>query len=314
MKLVCSLFMFGLLSSCKAVRQSSEEVLSEEEAAAVILKIKDEDTYLKKTMESASKLDSGNERCKLQANTSYKLKEAPKPADNHSFVSLASQIPGCEITSGYVFSDHINIPAANLGSFCNYSWEEKPGTTDYTTRDEYSKTVYPGADRSQSATLIGSSAHKSRTMCQKAAVLKVCFQKAVVSSNQSAAVKFRTWAKAHNVNPVIALMAKAQQETKLGSIGDTCIGRTCNGIGMGQIITAVDENGRLISDNDPRWKGITHNILTNLTFSVRVIAAKTSRANSLWDLAYYYNGSPAHQNQYADNVTRYYSELQRCGL
>lgn len=314
MKLVWSIFIFGLLWSCKAVRQNADEVLSEEEAAAVSLKIKGEDTYLKKTMDSASKLDIGNERCKLLANTTYKLKASPKPSENHTFVTLANKIDGCELTSGYVFSEHINIPQGSAGSYCAYSWEEKPGTTDYTTRDEYSNTVYSGADRPQSATLIGSSAHKSRTMCQKAAVLKGCFQKAVLSSNQSAAVRFRNWAKSHNINPMLALMAKAQQETQLGSIGDNCIGRTCNGIGMGQIITAVDENGRIISDHDPRWKGITHNILTNLTFSVRVISAKTSRANSLWDLAYYYNGSPAHQNQYADKVTRYYRELQRCGL
>jgi hypothetical protein len=132
--------------------------------------------------------------------------------------------------------------------------------------------------------------------------------------NESASAKtFKKWASNHGVHPALALMAKTEQETKMGSIPDSCHGKTCNGIGIGQIITAIDDRGRMLSSSDKRWEGITFNILTNLNYSVRVLADKSGYSRSLWDLAYRYNGS-RYARMYADKVVGFYSQLKQCGI
>lgn len=203
--------------------------------------------------------------------------------------------------------------SSNSPVVCEYSWEEKPGTTDYTTYDSYARRNYSGADRSQGQTLIGSKSQAVRSLCERARFLKKCFDRAVMNNESSSAKSFKNWAAKHGVHPALALMAKTEQETKMGSLPDTCHGFTCNGIGIGQIITAIDENGRVLGSQDRRWEGITFNILTNLNYSVRVLADKSSRASSLWDLAYRYNGS-GYARMYADKVVGYYSNLKSCGL
>jgi hypothetical protein len=196
---------------------------------------------------------------------------------------------------------------------CKFSWKEKPGYTDYTTRDEYDNTSAKNADRPQSKTLLGNSKHKNSSLCQRAKRLKPCLTKVITNSNSRAANAFKKWASRVGVNPVTALLAKMQQETKIGKIKDTCRSGSCNGIGIGQIITAIAPNGASLSVSDRRWKGITFNILTNLQYSVRVIKAKLPRSGSLWDLAYFYNGSNA-ASSYANKVSDYYSQLKKCGL
>lgn len=196
---------------------------------------------------------------------------------------------------------------------CEYSWEERPGTTDYTAYDEYSRTLYANADRSQSQTLIGSKSQILRSLCDRARFLKSCFDKTVVQNESASAKTFKKWASNHGVHPALALMAKTEQETKMGSIPDSCHGKTCNGIGIGQIITAIDDRGRMLSSSDKRWEGITFNILTNLNYSVRVLADKSGYSRSLWDLAYRYNGS-RYARMYADKVVGFYSQLKQCGI
>ncbi|MEY3902172.1 MAG: hypothetical protein RL189_1478 [Pseudomonadota bacterium] len=203
--------------------------------------------------------------------------------------------------------------AADDPVVCQYSWEEKPGTTDYTTYDSFARRAYASPDRPQNQTLIGSKVQAVRSVCQRAEFLKTCFEKAVIQNPSASAKNFREWAGKRGIHPVLALMAKTEQETKMGSIPDSCRGGSCNGIGIGQIITAFDENGRLLSNSDHRWEGITFNVLTNLNYSVRVLSDKTSRSGSLWDLAYRYNGS-IYARMYADKVVGFYSQLKSCGL
>ncbi|NBO37025.1 hypothetical protein EBU99_00390 [bacterium] len=206
-----------------------------------------------------------------------------------------------------------SLPESEPLSLCENSWEQKPGTTDYTTYDSYNKRTYAKPDRSESQTLLGSKSQAIRPLCARARFLKKCFDKAVMENNSSAGIKFKRWAEAHGIHPALALMAKTEQETKMGSLPDSCYGRTCNGIGIGQIITAIDENGRVLSSSDSRWEGISFNILTNLQYSLRVIADKTGYSNSLWDLAFRYNGS-VYARMYAGNVVGYYANLKSCGL
>ena len=118
------------------MRTPEELPLSEEASAALTLKIKEQDTYLKKSKDSADSLDSAREKCKLDANSNYKIVAEAKSADNHYYVTLATPIPGCQLKSGYVFADHVSAPLSAGGEYCQYSWEQKPGTTDYTTYDE----------------------------------------------------------------------------------------------------------------------------------------------------------------------------------
>jgi len=300
-----------LMSSCRNFIR--EEVMSEEEAKGQpFLTVRTGvDTFFKIKIEDAKKLMTGTGKCELSSKGKYFVKDLSGPEDGYYKVILAKAIPGCKFTTGFVFADHI-IPSQSPSGYCQKSWEEAQ-IMDYTTFDAYNNRSYATAAQPESQTLMGSAEHKDRTMCQRAKVLKHCFEK-TVGANTSAAVNFRNWATARRINPVLALMAKAQQETKLGILPDRCSNGDCNGIGIGQIITAIDASGNKIDNHDPAWRGITHNILTNLSYSVRVVAAKTDISNSLWDLAYYYNGSPEHQNAYASNVVSFYGQLQKCAL
>ncbi len=299
------------LSSCNQIK--NEEPTSEEASSgnqSFFTVDSGVDTFLKIKIEVANKLMPGTGKCKLSSKGKYFVKDLSGPEDGYYKVTLANTIPGCKFATGFVFAEHVT-PSSPSG-YCQKSWEEGQ-IMDYTTFDAYSNRSYATAAYPESKTLMGSSEHKDRTMCERARVLKQCFEKAV-GSNESSAIKFRNWAKARRINPVLALMAKAQQETKLGRMHDNCSGGNCNGIGIGQIISAKDSYGNDLKNSDPAWRGITHNILTNLSYSVRVIASKTDMSNSLWDLAYYYNGSPEHQNAYASNVVSFYGQLQKCPL
>jgi len=304
---------FSVAFGCNKV--SEQEVVSTEEAvnSQSFFTVKPGiDTFLKIKVDESDDLNRGTGKCELSAKGKFFVKDISGPENNYYKVTLTKAIPGCKFSTGFVFADHI-VSSEGESGFCQKSWEEAP-IMDYTTFDAYNNRSYATSSQPESATLIGSKEHKNRTMCQRASVLKRCFEKAVNSSSEAAAKKFRNWANARRINPVLALMAKAEQETKLGILPDSCSGGSCNGIGIGQIITAIDRNGNSLSNGDPKWRGVTHNILTNLAYSVRVVAAKTDMSNSLWDLAFYYNGSPAHQNAYASNVVGFYGQLQKCGL
>jgi hypothetical protein len=255
-----------------------------------------------------------SEKCSLKNGMKLATKQAPEYTEKHYKVEIAEANFECGFKVGYVFSEHVKVSGDSSGSsFCQRSWEEARGTTDYTTIDRYTNRAYSSPDRSESKTLLGSGVQGNRSLCEKARAIKHCFVRTVLESDEASAKKFRAWAAAKNVNPMLALMAKTEQETKMGTIEDACYGGNCNGIGIGQIITAVDANGVQISDTDKRWEGITYNILTNLTYSVRVLALKTGQSRDLYDLAYYYNGSP-HASTYASNVVGFYKKLQACGL
>lgn len=203
--------------------------------------------------------------------------------------------------------------ASGNSPFCRYTWEERPGTTDYTTIDRYRSMTYSRPDRSENQTLVGSGVQQRRNLCERAKALRHCFDRAILQNDEVYAKRFRDWARTRNVDPVLALMAKTQQETGMGSVYDSCSGGSCNGIGLSQIISAYAPDGSPLRTNDTRWEGITFNILTNLHYSVRVISVKIPNASSLYDLAYAYNGSGS-AGSYASNVVSYYGQLQRCGL
>ncbi len=300
------------VSACNQLR--NEEPISEEAAKRnqpFFTVDSGVDTFLKIKIEVSNKLNPGTGKCELSSKGKYFVKDLSGPEDGYYKVTLANTIPGCKFATGFVFAEHIT-PSQPPSGYCQKSWEEAQ-IMDYTTFDAYNNKSYATSANPESKTLMGSAEHKDRTMCERARALKHCFEKAV-KADEPTAIKFRNWAKARNINPVLALMAKTQQETKLGILPDSCSNGNCNGIGIGQIITAIDQNGNKIDDSHPAWRGITHNILTNLKYSVRVVAAKTDMSNSLWDLAFYYNGSPEHQNAYASNVVSFYGQLQKCPL
>lgn len=315
-----SILLSAILVNCRATIPNSPEAMEDTSDLAgtvPFIQIQGVETVLKIRIDESTDLNPGSERCGLDKNQRYDLTQQPQfaPDGKHLKVSLAKKIPGCEFTVGLVFAEHVksSLPTS---PYCQFSWDERPGTTDYTTRDQFHGGRYfPKPDRSQELTLIGKRRKREHMdLCEKARELKHCFEKAILSSNEYSATRFKNWAKSHNINPVLALMAKAEKETAMGVLEDSCSGRNCNGIGIGQIITAVDENGTRISDFDKRWEGITFNILTNLKYSVRVVAMKLGMSASLRDLAYYYNGDPRYQTQYASDVVANYAALQRCKL
>lgn len=271
------------------------------------------DTKFKKEPVQSSDLKA-DEMCDLDKGAKLSTASDPVFTEHHYKAVVTSDSFKCSFKTGYVFSDHVTATGEGSDSpYCQRSWEEAPGTTDYTTYDAYNGAYFPDGDRAESKTLIGSGVQKNRTLCEKARALKHCFVRTVVNADNASARTFRSWAASHGINPMLALMAKTQQETKMGALPDSCSGGNCNGIGIGQIITAIDENGAPLSNSDRRWRGITFNILTNLTYSVRVIAQKTPMSGSLYDLAYYYNGSSG-AAQYASNVVGFYQDLKGCGL
>jgi hypothetical protein len=300
-------------AGCRDRSFSTHDGADTEAAAAFVGFTAIEATILKARKDMSSELKA-NEKCAIKEGVKLATKRAPEYTEKHYKVEITDPNFNCGFKVGYVFSEHVKVSGGSNGSsFCQKSWEEAKGTTDYTTFDMYARKSYPSPDRAQNKTLVGSGVQKTRSLCEKARAIKHCFVRPILESDEASAKKFRAWAAAKNVNPMLALMAKTEQETKMGMIEDVCRGGNCNGIGIGQIITAVDANGIQLSDNDKRWEGITFNILTNLTYSVRVLALKTGQSRDLYDLAYYYNGSE-HAAKYASNVVGFYKQLQGCGL
>jgi hypothetical protein len=317
---LCASVVWFVAIACKPVQNVSEgesAVQSATKPASFMLKPGVKSVFKKETAQSSTLGVAA--LCELVPNVTYRLASDPVPAPvGHFAVTITNSDYNCPFKNGYIFAEHVNVSySSSSGSgsaYCQYSWEEKLGTTDYTTFDVYRGSSFSNPDRPQSQTLLGNTDYAKKLMCQKAQLIKHCFRKAVLESNEVAAQRFRNWAAAKGVDPVLALMAKTQKETKLGTVKDSCFYGSCNGVGIGQIITAVDENGNSFGTSDARWVGITHNILTNLKYSVRVISLKTGAAENLWKLAYLYNGHPVWKWSYASAVEQNYKDLKACGL
>jgi hypothetical protein len=197
---------------------------------------------------------------------------------------------------------------------CKYSWSEKPGYADYTMHDKYSKTSVPSKHgRSQANSLIGNKT-LPKDLCKRTKALMSCFEK-VFEGNDPQMKAFLNWAKKLRYDPIRIMLALSYQETKSGQIEDKCYGKNCNGIGLMQIITAIGKDGKIISNSSPEWKGITHNVKTNIEYSIRVLSSKVKSLgpSTLYDLARDYNGSGT-KHKYAKAVTGYYDKLKACGV
>ena len=208
--------------------------------------------------------------------------------------------------------------APKAPTFCVYTWDEVPGTADFTTVDLRSKSLrmtqnYP-LDRTQESTLLGSRDFQSLDMCGRARFLKGCFQKVVFDNNSPASQTFRAWALGR-VRPLEAHMAFVMNQTRLGLWHDECWRGRCKGIGISRVTTARTVTGKRVANEDIVWRGITHNIVTNLRFGLRQIAAKAAEGPSdLYQLAYSFKGSPGKQERFAQVVDKYYRQLVACQL
>jgi peptidoglycan hydrolase-like protein with peptidoglycan-binding domain len=213
-------------------------------------------------------------------------------------------------------------PQPGGGDFCQFSWEEKPGYADYTTINWYERSLgneRPRSfDRSESQTLQGSNRLKGG-LCANARLLKPCFAKAV-AREQARGSSFLNFVAAKGLDPVRVKLAFSFQETFLGELHDNCGNGVCNGVGIGQIITAYpnDNDNTTLSDSDPRWDGISYNVLTNLAYSGRVLSEKvrTFSPPNLVELARAYNGNPDSSIRlpYGTAVQGWYNDLGGCGL
>ncbi|NBO38168.1 hypothetical protein EBU99_06265 [bacterium] len=203
-------------------------------------------------------------------------------------------------------------------TYCVYSWEERPGTADFTAQNRrlnsLLKSVNYPLDRPQESTLLANKDFQSLDTCGRARFLKACFQKIVFESSAPAAQTFRTWAQGR-VRPLEAHMAIVMKESRLGLWHDECWKGQCKGVGIARVKVARSTSGKRIAREDVVWRGITHNILTNLQFSLRMLAVKAAAGPSdLYQLAYLYNGLPGKQERYALDVDKYYKELLDCRI
>jgi len=208
--------------------------------------------------------------------------------------------------------------APKVPTFCVYSWDEVPGTADFTTVDLRSKSLrmkqnYP-LDRTEESTLLGSRDFQNLDMCGRARFLKGCFQKIVFDNNSPAAQTFRAWA-VGRVRPLEAHMAVVMNQTRLGLWHDECWRGRCKGIGISRVTTARTVTGKRITNADTLWRGITHNIVTNLRFGLRQISAKAAEGPSdLYQLAYSFSAHSGKQERFAQDVDKYYRQLVACQL
>lgn len=208
---------------------------------------------------------------------------------------------------------HIKAP-----TYCIYSWDERPGTADFSTRNQRLASMslplmYP-LDREEKDALVSNRDFHNMDVCTRARFLKKCFQKVILDSDSPAAQIFKAWALGR-VRPVEAHMAFVMKESRLGLWPDQCWKGKCAGVGIARVREARTPAGRLLVANDPMWQGIIHNIATNLEFSLRMIAEKTKEGPiDLHSLAYLYNENPRTRERYATDVDKYYRKLMGCQL
>jgi hypothetical protein len=203
-------------------------------------------------------------------------------------------------------------------TYCIYSWEEQPGTSDFSTFNGTTSSLrmavnYP-LDRLEKDALTGSREFHNMDVCGRARFLKRCFQKVILDSDSAAAQTFRAWAMGR-VRPVEAHMAFVMKESRLGLWPDNCWKGKCSGVGIARVKEARTAAGRLFAVRDPVWRGISHNILTNLEFSLRLLAEKSKEGPlDLHSLAFIYAGKSKKRDRYALDVDKYYRDLVSCQI
>lgn len=211
------------------------------------------------------------------------------------------------------------IPEApRAPTFCVFSWDEMPGTADFTTSNVYLSSLQRPQryllDRKQDATLLGSRDFQNLDMCGRARFLKGCFQKVIYDNNSLAAQTFRKWSLGR-LRPLEAYMAIVHQKTRLGLWRDECWRGQCRGRGLARVDAAYSVSGRKIRLEDDVWIGITHNIITNLRFGLRQISRRLSAAPSdLYQLGYSMVRTPGQRERFAREITENYRKLVACQL
>lgn len=203
-------------------------------------------------------------------------------------------------------------------TFCVHSWDEVPGTADFTTLNVYLKSLrhpqHYQLDRKQDATLLGSRDFQSLDMCGRARFLKGCFQKVIYDNNSVASQAFRKWALGR-VRPLEAYMAIVYQKTRLGLWRDECWQGECKGRGLARVDAVYSVTGKKIRNEDSTWLGVTHNIITNLRFGLRQIAKKLpSGPSDLYQLGFSMYQTPGRREQFARQITENYTKLMSCQL
>ncbi|MEY3903696.1 MAG: hypothetical protein RL189_3002 [Pseudomonadota bacterium] len=248
-------------------------------------------------------------------NDDGKSPTVPEPEKNKKTVPPAAEI---KIPKPAKPSKEASERAVEAPTYCIYSWDERPGTADFTTQNKRLQSLRRSAnyfvDRKEAESLLRSREFQNMDTCSRARFLKRCFQRVILESDSPAAQAFRAWSLGR-VRPVEAHMAFVMKETRLGLWPDDCWNGRCKGVGIAKVASARTPAGRTVFETDPLWHGITHNIMTNLEFSLRNIADKTNGgATDLYALAFLYNGKARTQERYALDVDRYYKELLACNL
>lgn len=203
-------------------------------------------------------------------------------------------------------------------TFCVHSWDEAPGTADFTTVNVYLRSIQQPQlyqlDREQNATLLGSRDFQNLDVCGRARFLKGCFQKVIYDNHSVAAQAFRKWS-VGRLRPVEAYMAIVHQKTRLGLWRDECWRGQCKGRGLARVDDVFSVAGKKIRNEDPLWIGVTHNIITNLRFGMRQIAGKLGAGPSdLYQLAFSMYKTSGRREQFARDITENYRKLVSCQL
>ena len=204
---------------------------------------------------------------------------------------------------------------------CEYYWEEKPNYTDYTTYDQYLRKSHPSPDRAEKETLQGSGVLDTDDICANVPRLLPCFKKAW-ANDEKHHQNLKQWAKEQSYSINRVMLALAWRETRMGQLRDSCDNKgNCNGVGMVQVITVIaDDFSESNGANQKQWQGITHNLLTNLKYGLRVLNSKVNiarnlgRGTSLKQISYYYNGSEHYAEDYSKAIVQYYEKLGKCGV
>ena len=203
---------------------------------------------------------------------------------------------------------------------CEYFWEEKPNYADYTTYDQYLKRNHPFPDRTEKETLQGSGVLDTDDICGNVPKLLPCFRKAW-ANDMNHHQNLKQWANENSYSINQVMLALAWRETRMGQLQDSCDDYgNCNGVGMVQVITIVgDDFQEDHSSQLPEWQGITHNLLTNLKYGLRVLDSKVNIAKnlggtSLKEVSYYYNGSEDYAEDYSQAIVQNYEKLSKCGI
>lgn len=216
-------------------------------------------------------------------------------------------------------AERVQVPQApRPPTFCVHSWDEMPGTADFTTVNVYLNSLQRPQlyqlDRKQEATLLGSRDFQNLDVCGRARFLKGCFQKVIFDNHSLASQSFRKWALGR-VRPLEAYMAIVLQKTRLGLWRDECWRGQCKGRGLARVEVAYSVSGKKIRDEDVVWNGISHNIITNLRFGMRQIARKlASGPSDLYQLGFSMYRTPGKREPFAREIAENYSKLVACQL